>query len=280
MIKNYFVQPVCQDFASSCLTNKDLSLAGVKAISLNLKNLLIRPGKEALIKQIDIRKFFAWQHKVILNCLSLKLSQDGKFIIKSELDGNKFILQKAELLELVQQLEVDIVVYPKNCTLNNMSPAANSEVERRTRAYAFAYEDSSAESVLQVASTVDFFQNKPNQIQILNFVDANQGLPLYLSGYFSLELVTRLQQYTNIYLENHKPATDAYNGVFYRNLQEHCILDEAWELDFSVLDENCACYTCSSEHTCAHLHHLLKNTPLLAQRLLILHNVFYINHLP
>ena len=39
--------------------------------------------------------------------------------------------------------------------------------------------------------------------------------------------------------------------------------------------ENCSCETCSQGFTRAYFHHLLQHTPLLAQRFLVIHNVFF-----
>ncbi len=223
MNKNQYIQPLFVDETSSCLTNQDLLLAGVTAISVHLKNLLLRPGIDFLSTQ-DIRKYLAWDKQLVLNCSSLSCNAKNEFQIVSEIDGSKHTFSYDAILELIDILDVDVVIYPEGL--------------------------------------------------------ANLQSPKYLSGSFDLEFLVKLRKESNLFIENHKPSADGYNGVFYRDMYENSILDSIWEFEFTVLDNNCQCYTCSSGYTCAYLHHLLKNTPLLAQRLLISHNVFYINHLP
>ena len=213
------VQPLFLDEASCCLTNNDLVLTDVKAISLNIKNLLLRPGLDFLLNHDSIRNYFAWDKKIILNCDSLQFNAKNEFLVRSEIDGNKFVFNKDDVLKLIDALDLDLVISDKEH-------------------------------------------------------------PEYLVGSFDINFMLKHKDNQNIYIENYKPARDAYNGIFYRDTQEQNVLEDKWEFEFSHLDKKCNCYTCSSDFTCAYLHHLLKNTPLLAQRLLILHNVFYINHLP
>eukprot|EP00126_Sphaerothecum_destruens_P008487 Sdes_comp20238_c0_seq1m13634 len=51
-----------------------------------------------------------------------------------------------------------------------------------------------------------------------------------------------------------------------------CLWDSLFETDFSPLDPNCRCFTCEN-HTRAYVHHLLLTHEMLAQVLLILHNL-------
>jgi len=46
-------------------------------------------------------------------------------------------------------------------------------------------------------------------------------------------------------------------------------------MDFSQIDENCGCYTCKN-YTKAYLHHLFKESELLALRLASIHNLHFI----
>lgn len=247
MNKNNYIHPLFFSAASSCLTNQDLLLADVTTVSLSLKDLLLRPGKDFLYAQ-NIRNYFAWNQRLVLNCASLELNSKGEFKIISEVDGSKYIFSKNDIFTLIESLDVDVIIHP----VVNYSDSKNFVTD-------------SGENRI-------FFDAKDKNDKNINYK--------YLMGAFSLNDLLTLRQQSNLYIENHKSFADGYVGVFYKDMQEFSILDSTLEFDFSVLDKNCHCYTCSSGYTCAYLHHLLKNTPLLAQRLLILHNVFYINHLP
>lgn len=75
-------------------------------------------------------------------------------------------------------------------------------------------------------------------------------------------------------LSNH-PASLAYQGqVLQRESECFSVLSDLFKQDYSFLTADCGCQTCQSGLTRAYLHHLLQHTPLLAQRYLVLHNVF------
>ena len=44
------------------------------------------------------------------------------------------------------------------------------------------------------------------------------------------------------------------------------------------IDENCGCPVCK-RYSRAYLRHLLKSTEMLSQRLLVMHNLWFYNHL-
>jgi Queuine tRNA-ribosyltransferase len=72
-----------------------------------------------------------------------------------------------------------------------------------------------------------------------------------------------------------QPAIDAIDGRFYFETTSANILDSEFEKDLGLLDKNCQCETCAQGFTRAYLHHLFEHTPLLAQRFLLSHNVFF-----
>ncbi len=73
-----------------------------------------------------------------------------------------------------------------------------------------------------------------------------------------------------------QPAADAIKGELYSQAGNIQILDPQYRQQFIPIDANCACPTCHKGYTRAYLHHLLQQTPLLAQRLLVMHNVGFI----
>lgn len=71
------------------------------------------------------------------------------------------------------------------------------------------------------------------------------------------------------------PASDAYQGIFYTQSGGLDILESRFEKDLDLLDSACTCQTCLQGFTRSYLHHLRQHTPLLAQRMMIEHNVFF-----
>jgi queuine tRNA-ribosyltransferase len=77
---------------------------------------------------------------------------------------------------------------------------------------------------------------------------------------------------------SNKPADDAFHGLIYSHDEVFSLLAPASQYSFVPLDRCCSCAICSAGYTRAYLHHLLQHTPLLARRLLILHNIYFVAH--
>ena len=56
------------------------------------------------------------------------------------------------------------------------------------------------------------------------------------------------------------------------------LLNKRYEKDERPLEEGCGCPACK-RHTRAYIHHLFKAKEMLGMRLLVLHNLYFYNHL-
>ena len=74
------------------------------------------------------------------------------------------------------------------------------------------------------------------------------------------------------------PTRIARNGAIYTNDGRLNLTNSKYKTDFTSLDPNCSCYTCSN-YSRAYLHHLLKSKERLAATLLSLHNEYFIINL-
>ncbi|TSD03342.1 MAG: tRNA-guanine transglycosylase [Parcubacteria group bacterium Athens0714_16] len=80
------------------------------------------------------------------------------------------------------------------------------------------------------------------------------------------------------------PTRIARNGTMYTTSGKINILNAKYKNDFSKLDENCDCYTCSSRHggasyTKAYLSHLFRSKEMLGATLASIHNLYFIVNL-
>jgi queuine tRNA-ribosyltransferase len=80
-----------------------------------------------------------------------------------------------------------------------------------------------------------------------------------------------------------QPTRLARHGAFYRfanrtdlKYSKEDIKRSRFIDDFSRLDENCQCYTCQSGFSRSYLRHLIVSGEILGQRLLTIHNLFFI----
>lgn len=229
--------PVLTTLSGSCLTMANWSELGIEKGAFCLASLCIRPGPQVLMTFHNLRHYCAWPGKIILNLVALLAAKtsSGDFKIRSTYDGSYLTLSKEEVLRLLAHLQPDYVVLPDSQSVLEFSQAAVGW------------------QVLQVGknSTFSYWIDDLSQPKL--------SLPADMTG--------------EIWLESDRIAYDAVQGVYYGRTEKGNILDKIYSQDFTPLAENCPCPTCQQGFTKAYLHHLLQHTPLLAQRLLIQHNV-------
>lgn len=75
-------------------------------------------------------------------------------------------------------------------------------------------------------------------------------------------------------------SNKAYTGYFIADGKMFSILSDAYVMDFQILEASCGCESCEQGFTRAYLHHLFQHTPMLAQRYLMMHNMFVASRAP
>ena len=74
------------------------------------------------------------------------------------------------------------------------------------------------------------------------------------------------------------PSRHARHGHLFTSKGIININNKKYEYDMSPIDENCGCPVCQ-RYSKAYIRHLLKSTEMLSQRLLVMHNLWFYNHL-
>ena len=74
------------------------------------------------------------------------------------------------------------------------------------------------------------------------------------------------------------PSRNARHGHLFTSKGIININNKKYEYDMSPIDENCGCPVCQ-RYSKAYIRHLLKSTEMLSQRLLVMHNLWFYNHL-
>ncbi|MBQ6815880.1 MAG: tRNA guanosine(34) transglycosylase Tgt [Clostridia bacterium] len=74
------------------------------------------------------------------------------------------------------------------------------------------------------------------------------------------------------------PSRNARHGHLFTSYGIININNKKYETDMTPIDETCNCPTCQ-RYSKAYLRHLLKSGEMLAGRLLVLHNLYFYNHL-
>lgn len=74
------------------------------------------------------------------------------------------------------------------------------------------------------------------------------------------------------------PSRNARHGHLFTSKGIININNKKYEYDMTPIDENCGCPVCK-RYSKAYIRHLLKSTEMLSQRLTVLHNLWFYNHL-
>ena len=238
---NYRFIPIMTSLAGSCLTLENWQQSGVDAGVYYLDALLTKPGIEVLRSFGDLRHYTAWSGTIILNTCTLLPAKLGDYLIRSPYDGSKLNFSKKHLLSLINHLQPDYVIWP------------TETVDATT-----------SESIL--SSIVLSPGENQSAVGSLNYwID-------------SLEISKKMScdehRSMSVWFESDRPAHDALQGKIYHAKGVFNLLDACHQEEFVPLDEHCSCMACDGGYTRAYFHHLLQQTPLLAQRFLILHNVY------
>ncbi|MFC3908736.1 hypothetical protein ACFORL_06555 [Legionella dresdenensis] len=260
--------------AGSCLTWDNLAQAKAETIVLALDEMLMKPGIDVLKQLVSLKDYYHWQGRVVIDASLLPLpNREGVYSIKSRYEGNVIRIATEDLCRLLRSLAPDILILPasKNSmtlkiwqdlpeTISCYTTDGNYELSGNFAGYCLYFDD-------QQSGFTDF-------VETINL----SASPLYLKGNFTSEQLAQVVESGHI-VESNRPAEDGMSGIIYTAEGDCNILDSTRANEHTLLDKSCTCPVCSQQLTRAYFHHLLQQTPLLAQRFLILHNLFYsLNH--
>jgi queuine tRNA-ribosyltransferase len=260
--------PVVTSEAGLCLTAENWKEAKVTAIAYSVEFLLHKPGPAVLKKVTDLSQYLGWSGALILNAASLKANREGTYHLKSPYDGSKTKLTSLEFVELMHHLKPDAVILPKNILQD--CPQIWENWNDSIMPFIHA-EDLQGQ---YIANPHGVYFSDFNE-SMLEQVDQWTHLPCYVMGAIDAELIRRLRTQGVPFIETNEPASAAFHGRVYSQAGEVDLTNKITEMQFETIDPDCVCPSCSQQFTKAYFHHLLHHTPLLCQRFLIQHNVFW-----
>jgi queuine tRNA-ribosyltransferase len=261
--QNYI--PVGTTEAGLCLTAENWREAKVSTLSFSLEFLLYKPGIALLKKIPSLSKYLGWPGVIILNASSLKANREGTYLLKSPFDGSKTKVTAVELLELIQHLNPDAVILPKKI------------LQDCPQIWAIL-----SESIMPFFDAEELSQHQLTQEHGVYFNEVNDSLlaqwahvPRYVVGDFNAESILHLCSQGVEFIETDEPVKAGFQGKAYSQQGEIDLTSQATEMQFEIIDAACTCPVCAQKFTKAYFHHLIEHTPLLCQRFLIQHNVFW-----
>jgi queuine tRNA-ribosyltransferase len=260
--------PVLSSSSGSCLTPANWYAVGIQWASFYLNALLMKPGLEALSQGPDLATYVNWSQGLVVNASLIEFNVDGLYQQRSQYDGRLMVHSAQEIWSLIARLNPTLIILPKGAWKTDPS-----------------LWQSLPDSLLMVIPFSDLIDAIPPQRpygvyyayqNMETFLEQRalyQDQMAYIAGDLGVDLIRQLKENSPCLIESDRPASDACLGQIYSGDSVLSLSDEAYEFAFETLDQSCCCPTCSQHLTKAYLHHLLANTPLLCQRLLIQHNV-------
>lgn len=262
------VIPIMTSAAGLCLSAENWQEAQVTAISYSLESLLHKPGLEVLKKIPDFAHYVGWPSTLIVNAASLVANKEGVYVSRSPYDGSKVTLNAFDLITLLQHLKPHAVILPKNI-LRDCPKIWSFWTES---ILPFIHTDELEHHSVERAHGVYFnYSDKLTTSQLGRW----SHLPRYVMGVIDVNAIGDLRAKGIQLIETDEPAKAAFHGTVYNNTGTIDLTQDEARMQFEPIDADCACPSCTQQFTRAYLHHLLQHTPLLCQRLLIQHNIFW-----
>ncbi len=95
---------------------------------------------------------------------------------------------------------------------------------------------------------------------------------LYVTGVRDIVEWSALSEQQVAWVASDLAFSYACKSVALVSTRQLALDSDRYRMVYEPLAEDCSCYTCQ-QFTCAYLHHLLKQTPLLAIKLVAIHNL-------
>lgn len=267
--------PVLSSSAGLCLSAELWQATKLQRFSYELAALLMRPGLSVLQRYSSLLDFVACPGVLVLNAsMPTALNDKGEYRLCSPYDGQRHSYTPETIFALIQQWKPSEVILAQGMVSKEPSLLLALDVA----IFPFIpVADADPLSDLQREHGWYLVYDKTKQSFDDFIADLNRYTEksCYVAGHFDGPALHVLQAMGINYIESDRPAADAYQGIVYDAQGDFSIEDSCWEHCFTPLATDCTCITCEQKMTRAYFHHLFAQTPLLAQRYMILHNLSY-----
>ncbi|MBD5132724.1 MAG: tRNA guanosine(34) transglycosylase Tgt [Clostridiales bacterium] len=317
VIKTPVFMPVGTQATVKTLAPYEVEELGADILLANTYHLYMRPGEELVKKAGGLHKFMDW-HKPILTdsggfqVFSLsnlnKITDDG-VEFSSHLDGSRHYFTPEKSIDIQNALGSDIIMAFDECSSPDCDKKyASRALDRTTRwlerchnhhkndeqmlfpiIQGNMFEDLRVQSARQ---SVPFAKcgiaigglsvGEPKKV-MYRMLDAlrpeyPQNMPRYLMGVGSPDCLAEGVLRGIDMFDCVLPTRTARNGLAYTSGGKITVRNAAYKEDFTPLDPECDCYTCT-HFTRGYLRHLINAGEVLGARLISYHNLYYLTHL-
>lgn len=315
VIETPIFMPVGTQATVKAMTPEELKDIGSQIILSNTYHLYMRPGHDLIERAGGLHKFMNWDKPILTDSggfqvFSLgplrKIKEEG-VEFRSHLDGSKHFLSPEKAIEIQNALGSDIIMAFDECApypadrqyVKNSLERTTRWLERCKAAHKYP-ERQALFGIVQGGMYKELREQSAREITAID-------LPGYAIGGLSVgepkEMMYEVLDYTVPLLPEDKPRylmgvgspDDLLEGVLRGIDMFDCVLptriarngtamtsqgkvvvrNASYAEDFTSLDPECDCYTCSN-YTKAYLRHLIKCNEILGARLLTIHNLHFL----
>ncbi len=290
---------------------------GADIILSNTYHLYLRPGADIVKEAGGLHKFMNWDHPILTDSggfqvfslgVMRKITEEGA-AFRSHIDGSKHMLSPEKSSEVQNALGADIIMafdecipYPADYNYVKKSTERTSRwLERCMK----AHKDTERQALFGIMQGGMYEELRRMSARDITQLD----LPGYAIGGLSVgepreEMYKVLNYATDLLPENKPryvmgvgtpdhlfegvergvdmfdcvlPTRLARNGAAMTSTGRISIKNARFERDFTPLDHECDCYTCT-HYSRAYLRHLFKSNEILSSMLLSHHNLHFLVH--
>lgn len=306
--------PVATKGTVKTLVPEELCDMGTQAVISNAFHLFLSPGMDVIKKAGGLHKFMNWERAIFTDSggfqmirrdFPFKITDEG-ITYKNPRDGKKYSYTPEICLENQKILGSDVAMVLDDCpaygseytsveasverTIQWANRSKNIEQNNGQLSFAILQGGTFAEIRKRCAEALiemDFDGygigglsiGEPKEImnEVLRYSVplVPEDKPRYLMGVGSpVELLEAIESGIDIF-DSAFPTRNARHGSLMTSKGNVDIARSRFALDFKPIGEECGCYTCRN-FTRAYLHHLFKESELLALRLASIHNLHFI----
>ena len=315
IVETPIFMPVGTRATVKAMTPEEVKELGAQIILSNTYHLYLRPGHKLIEEAGGLHKFMNWPHPILTDSggfqvFSLgdlrKITEEG-VEFRSHIDGSKHFISPEKSIEIQNSLGSDIMMafdecthYPANYEYAKKSMERTSRWAKRCKDYHKDWENQGLFGIIQGGMYKDLREQSAKDI-----IDI--GFPGYAIGGLSVgepkELMCEMLEFTTPLLPKDKPrylmgvGTPDYlfeaaingidmadcvmptriarNGTVMTSKGPLTIRNAKYKEDFSKLDPECDCYTCSN-YSRAYIRHLFNVNEILGARLATTHNLYFL----
>ena len=311
--------PVGTQATVKSLTPDELKdMVDAKIILSNTYHLYLRPGNKLVKKAGGLHKFMNWDRAILTDSGGFQvfslgdlrtISEEG-VEFKSHLDGSKHFFSPESVMEIENDLGADIIMAFDECVEYPATYEYTKQSMERTTRWAKrckeAHKNTDKQGLFGIIQggfykdlrdkslddlvALDFpgyaiggisvGEPKKEFLDILNHTAPKmpKDKPRYLMGVGTPDYLIEAALAGIDMCDCVLPTRIARNGTAMTWNGKVVVRNATYEKDFTPLDPECDCYTCKN-YTRAYLRHLVKTKEILGDRLLSLHNLYFLSKL-